>query len=311
MSEFKLDRVDVLVIEPNRNTSNSIKNILTTCGNPNIQIGAHELDIQQNFQLRMPDLMISEYDLRDGPLDEIIKNIREGDYGTNPFLPIIGLAEPASKNVKTDFYDAGGDELIAKPITPKALLDAIENLIHSRRAFVITSQYIGPDRKENSTFSDSMAVAEPVYVPNTLQAKTKGKKEFAAVEMELGDAIKQVRRQRQQRIADKIFEQSELLSGILIMNLSLDEQGLTILDLLDDLIEEMVRRVAGTEFAHVSTLCQAMARQLKIFRDVEADFGMKEINILPPLAKSIRLAYSTSEEAQNFSQKVLESFARN
>ena len=67
------------------------------------------------------------------------------------------------------------------------------------------------------------------------------------------------------------------------------------------------QRVAGTDFAHVSWLCEPLINILNKICLEDEGSNKKDIKLLKPLANSIHLAFSESEEAAAFSRKVSDS----
>lgn len=61
--------------------------------------------------------------------------------------PIIMLTAHTEYSIVTAARDAGIDEILAKPISAKALLARINAVTHDRRLFVRSSDYIGPCRR--------------------------------------------------------------------------------------------------------------------------------------------------------------------
>ena len=67
--------------------------------------------------------------------------------------------------------DSGADVLVAAPVSPALILDRIDSLVNNRKPFVVTSEYIGPDRR---FLDDRKSEIELINVPNSLREKALG-----------------------------------------------------------------------------------------------------------------------------------------
>lgn len=63
------------------------------------------------------------------------------------------------------------DVLIAAPVSPALILDRIDSLVNNRKPFVVTSEYIGPDRR---FLDDRESEIELINVPKSLREKALG-----------------------------------------------------------------------------------------------------------------------------------------
>lgn len=61
--------------------------------------------------------------------------------------PIIMLTAHTERAIVEMARDAGIDEILAKPISAKALMQRLNAITHERRPFVRHGDYVGPDRR--------------------------------------------------------------------------------------------------------------------------------------------------------------------
>ncbi len=66
MDKLNLDVVDVLLVEPDLDTRENIRNILHETGFRNLRIGKKLTELRDALVVSMPDLLISETELPDG-----------------------------------------------------------------------------------------------------------------------------------------------------------------------------------------------------------------------------------------------------
>jgi DNA-binding response OmpR family regulator len=83
------------------------------------------------------------------PIDglEFTQMIRTAEDSPFPFVPIIMMTGHTDRTKVTAARDSGVNELVAKPISAKTLLDRIVAVIDRPRSFVKTSTYTGPCRR--------------------------------------------------------------------------------------------------------------------------------------------------------------------
>lgn len=295
MEKLTLDQVDILLIEPDRNVRSTIRNILVDNGFRRVTTGAGMADIKEKFLVGMPDLLISDIKLEDGNLNSFVYNLRHHEVGSNPFLPVIATAwSPTSDDVR-GVVQSGADDIIAKPLSSGQLLSRIMALVKSRKPFVVTSGYIGPDRRkpgEDAVRGDSEPI-EQLKVPNVLRAKAlgNGRVPLTQIQTEIDGFIKKVNLQK----LDRHAHQAMWLVERIVPGLAFggpDEATRRSLERLLYVAEDTGRRMVGTPYAHVNELCRSLIEVTG--RIINAgDFpSPKDVDLLKPLAQAIQRGFN-------------------
>ena len=258
----------------------------------------------------MPDLLISDIKLTDGDISDFVYKIRHHDVGGNPFLPIIATAwSPTSDDVR-DVVKSGADDIVAKPLSAGQLLQRIMMLIKSRKPFVVTSAYIGPDRRKAGEDHDRGGQhIEQVQVPNVLRAKAMGdgRSSVALIQREIDACSQKINLQKLDRHAHQALWLVERIVPGLAFG-GPDESTLRSLERLLYVSEDIARRMVGTPFAHVGELCQSLIEVTG--RILEAgDFpSPKDVDLLRPLATAIQRGFSDSgDNVAHMAHKISES----
>ena len=128
-------------------------------------------DMANSIEINLVDLIICDAEMNNHELATLNRIVRHGQHGPNPYVSVIATSrEPTHENVKR-LIDAGVDSLLAKPISMVKLLQRIETLTHSRAAFSITPEYVGPDRRIGPRDEACQPLIE---VPNSLREKAEG-----------------------------------------------------------------------------------------------------------------------------------------
>ncbi len=310
MEKLALDQIDILLIDPDRAVRSTIRNILVDNGFRNVSVGSGIADIQTKFQIAMPDLLISDIKLGDGNFSDFVYKVRHHDVGGNPFLPIIATAwSPTSDDVRS-VVQSGADDIVAKPLSAGQLLQRIMMLIKARKPFVVTSAYIGPDRRKAGDDHDRGGQhIEQVRVPNVLRAKAlgDGRANIALIQREIDACSQKVNLQKLDRHAHQALWLVERIVPGLAFG-GPDESTLRSLERLLYVAEDIGRRMVGTPFAHVGELCQSLINVTG--RILEAgDFpAPKDVDLLRPLATAIQRGFSESgEDVAHMAHEISES----
>jgi DNA-binding response OmpR family regulator len=124
------------------------------------------------IQKAPPDLVLCEAQGAAEELCGVIQNLRQGDAGYNPFIVIIVTAWEKSASLITKVVNSGADDLILRPFSTATLGARMEAHIERRKGFVITTDYVGPDRRNDPGRASQAELFDP---PNSLKMKAKEK----------------------------------------------------------------------------------------------------------------------------------------
>jgi len=118
------------------------------------------------------DMLILDADRQPRAMYELVRDIRNGRLGPDPYLVTSVVTWRADKGLIHSFLKAGADDVVVMPASISVASRRIDKLIDSRQEFVVTASYIGPDRR-----SKSRAMADELGtfpVPNGLRYKATG-----------------------------------------------------------------------------------------------------------------------------------------
>lgn len=165
----RFDLVNVVVAEPSHELREDIARDLRKLGFERIQLVSNIRQIQQALKDDLIDLLICDTALEDGDLTRFVRGMRLGIFNGNIFPVVITLVSVPSQGLVHKVVNSGTDAVIVKPITLEQLNKRIMGLVEKRSRFVVTSDYIGPDRRQKLRKG-----AEPIPsidVPNPLRNK--------------------------------------------------------------------------------------------------------------------------------------------
>jgi len=294
--------VEILFGEPERQLRSNIRLALRNEKFENVIDVENVGQVRQLLVTRAPDLVIIDADTKGGSIAELIHDVRYGNIGGNPFVPfIVTMWQPTEYTVSA-VANSGADDLLVKPISPQQLVDRIKVLTDKRKPFVVTSDYIGPDRRKDSSRGSDIPLIE---VPNTLSAKIGGDKidptRLAAM---ISRAQNTINDQRLKRNAFQIC----FLVGLILPALAedrLDDPELeanlrSVLTISRDTADRML----GTEYEHVSNLCNNMIDVVERLLDHLMSPSTKDVSLLKPVSDAILLGFHPTSDAASMAGEI-------
>jgi len=287
MTQNDLANCDIFLVDHDLNSRSSIRNILHNHGFRKLRQGKSVEEIRFVLRKYMPDLLIGSYDLPDGDFIECIRDIRQGDLGSNPFVPIITLVEEPTPTVVTRVVESGTDTVIAKPISTTQMLDRINDMIGSRKKFIMSEGYIGPARRKDGD-------TPGIDAPNTLKAKASGENlSVMDIENLINNAIGKMKTLEVDVIGVRVASHVTTLVPLLERSGRVDppirNELLALLDITDSANEVL----SGTQYEHVLLLCDSLGNVASaILASRGGDPDPKEVKLLKPLSQAIQACFS-------------------
>ena len=129
---------------------------------------APTLDVlRERLRLRSPDLLLVEVAGSETEACELVQQVRQGTLGENPFIVIIVTTWRRDGSIVGQVLNSGADDLIARPVSAHMLGERVKAFAERRKRFVVTMDYIGPDRRREARGRG----AECIEVPNPLNIR--------------------------------------------------------------------------------------------------------------------------------------------
>jgi DNA-binding NarL/FixJ family response regulator len=291
-----------MLADPRAHVRSALKVALTHAGLNNIGQASSTAAVRENLeQSAGPDILICDMGLDDGEICKIVSGLRHHDIGRNPFLCVIGMTwQPEAQEV-TRMLGCGIDHLILAPVSPQKVMERITSLIHNRPGFVVTADYVGPDRRMRLRGGIEPGLVE---VPNSLRLKTIETWNQHQFETELKGAIGTVN-------SKKIDRQAEIIANLSksIATQCEEKNGPAVvrplIQQLSGLVVEMDRRAQEYGFSHVSELCRACVRVVNELEESHAAPNPKDMELLTHLGIAIHAALSEEDQTQRIAHDIV------
>jgi DNA-binding response OmpR family regulator len=168
MSKHSYESAGTLIFDPVASNRNATRASLHSLGFRRVDL-APSLDIlAKQLCETSPDLLLAEVTGFETEICQFVQSIRQGEMGSNPFMVIIVTTWRRDGAMVGKVINCGADDLAARPISTSMLGDRIKLQIERRKGFVVTSDYIGPDRRRDTNRGGDIECME---VPNSLRMR--------------------------------------------------------------------------------------------------------------------------------------------
>ena len=190
MSRLSYETAETLIYDPVPSNRTATRSLLYHLGFRRIDTVSNLETLTEMMKRRPPDLALCEAQGSEGELCSMIQSLRQGATGYNPFVVIIVTAWEKSSTLVSNVLNSGADDLLLRPFSTALLGQRIVGHIERRKGFVITSDYVGPDRRSNSNRPSNVNLFEP---PNSLKMKVKEGLSLEDTNQKLEAALKEAR----------------------------------------------------------------------------------------------------------------------
>ena len=93
------------------------------------------------------DLIVCDGALPQGEAYDFVAELRRSDLEPNRFAPVMLVQGHTPRDQVQKALDCGANFVVAKPVTPRTLLERILWIAQEQRPFIELDGYVGPDRR--------------------------------------------------------------------------------------------------------------------------------------------------------------------
>jgi DNA-binding response OmpR family regulator len=208
MKRHELGSVRILIAMENPIIRQGLQNALQSHGYSRaIEVTALDRFIATLVDSKF-DLVLASTELGNESLPPFLSQLRQGALIHHPIPIIIAFLTSVENDYVRRAIDCGPDDLLQMPIVPGQLLSRLDLLAKQRKTFVVTSDYVGPDRRQAAR--PGTLVVPTIDVPNPMALRI-AKKSDEEIDESLAGATARLRAMRLARYA---FELLWLLRAI-------------------------------------------------------------------------------------------------
>jgi DNA-binding response OmpR family regulator len=190
MTRLSYDSVEALIYDPVSANRTATRAALYALGFRRTETVSTLDAFVEAIQKRPPDIAVCDAQGAGEELCAAIQQLRQGGGCDNPFIVIVVTAWEKSTSLINRVVNSGADDLLLRPFSTALLGQRIEAHIERRKGFVITTDYVGPDRRHGHGRPNSADVFNP---PNSLKMKAKEKMSGDAIAKRLDAELKVAR----------------------------------------------------------------------------------------------------------------------
>ncbi|MBT4769387.1 MAG: response regulator [Rhodospirillaceae bacterium] len=305
MENYNFESSYVVLGEPKDPVRGIHKGILARHGFKHILSTGEYQPIEDAVIKGEADLLICDVDMPGGDFCDLVYRIRHGEIGKNPFLMIFATTARPSQEMVARVVDSGVDDLIIKPVSLDTIFERIVNLTDDRKQFEVTSDYVGPDRRNKSRRNkQSLALVD---VPNTLKLKAEGKISSKELQSMIDAATNKI---NDQKLEQHSVQVSWLVNQLLPLYEAgeIDDKLLKHLDNLLFISRDIGRRLALGDYDHVAEICHSLHDVAVSVREKYEKPNPKDLKLLEKLSQAVeggfKLDRSKTGIARDISQTI-------
>ncbi|HEY2662648.1 MAG TPA: response regulator [Caulobacteraceae bacterium] len=146
-TRINLEKVNVLLVDDNQQSLDILSQVIAGFG-VRIMVKCESAeDALRQIALQSFDFIMTDANMPEMDGYEFIQAVRRLPNQPNAHVPILLITGHTRETMIFKARDCGANFVVAKPITPKVLLDRIFWVAKEDRMFVETDTYAGPDRR--------------------------------------------------------------------------------------------------------------------------------------------------------------------
>jgi DNA-binding response OmpR family regulator len=190
MARLSYDSVEALIYDPVSANRTATRAALYALGFRRTESVSTMEAFMEAIRKRPPDIAVCEAQGAGEELCTAIQQLRQGGGCDNPFIVVIVTAWEKSTGLINRVVNSGADDLLLRPFSTALLGQRIEAHIERRKGFVITTDYVGPDRRQSQ---ERPSGAEEFNPPNSLKMKAKEKLSAEVIAKRMDTELKEAR----------------------------------------------------------------------------------------------------------------------
>jgi two-component system, chemotaxis family, chemotaxis protein CheY len=152
-----LRNYQIMIVDADIELAKVLKEMLREMGFHNVRTTRSGKEAIEQMQTEPFDFVITEWNTQHIDGMELLKYLRRNPNSPNPALPVIMLTGRAEQTDVFMARDYGINEYVVKPFTARSIYSRLERLIEQPRNFVVSEDFIGPDRRLRGTPPEGVA----------------------------------------------------------------------------------------------------------------------------------------------------------
>jgi DNA-binding response OmpR family regulator len=279
MTDPNYSRASVTLYDPVHVNQRTTRYALQQLGFRTIDSVSSLSDIKQKLIEEAPHLLMMETSDHEAEVFRMVRAVRAGELSNNPFATIILTSWKRDTAIVREAIGCGADDVIIRPFSTSFAEERIRTLVRGRKPFIVTSDYIGPDRRRDRSRGNG---AEPIEAPNMLQAIIDDDREaLARARAWIDEAQRTVDSERLRRLCMRVIIGAEAAAR----EIKAGRQPVIDLEGFEKGAREVRMRMARVRSTEAARVAQALCEVAAELRERD---GCTEANLA--LAKELSMA---------------------
>jgi len=297
MEQWHLKNIRLLMGEPSTDVRYGLRAVLSGAGFEHIEDAGQVSVVRQAVMNNSVDLLVCDTHLPDGDFEQLIHQIRHHEIGDNPFLNIITIVPQTDEKTIKRVLGSGTDDILVMPISGGQLMDRVTHLIQERKPFVVTTDYIGPDRRKGHR--PGTQKIPRVDVPNPLKTMVQERPNKENLRNEIAAMVTVMNEMKIERHAYQIVYLVERIAPT--GDAAPDDGNLgQHLERLSWVARDIAHRVEGSLFADWGERCQALVALTTRIGEAGMKPAANDFDALRKLAQGFKTEISEEQRMAQF-----------
>jgi CheY-like chemotaxis protein len=145
--KINLEKINFLLVDDNAQCLDIMAHVVAGFGARNVVKCSSVAEAREVLQRNVIDFILTDAQMPDEDGYQLVEWVRRHGSETNRFVPAIVITGHTRLSQITRARDCGAHFTIAKPVTPKVVLERIFWVGRDERMFIDSESYCGPDRR--------------------------------------------------------------------------------------------------------------------------------------------------------------------
>ncbi|OAN53702.1 response regulator [Paramagnetospirillum marisnigri] len=284
-----LSRVKALVCEPSGLLRQGIRLALNNIGIRTISEANTFLAAHKACEEGDHDFLIVNQEIEANDASYLLRQMRAGNLGRDPFIVTVMLLASRDEPKVRAAMDSGPDDLLLIPFAPDQLMNRLKVLVERRKPFVVTHDYIGPDRR--AAPRPGATSATQFHVPNPMRARGQGVTPERYLKAKQ-DSLAAIAVERIKRLAATIEWECNALTICHRESRATPETNFRSLVKLDSVADEMSTRVQKT-LGHTTDTIDGFLLDVRKLKNNPSIMTYSDVESLSMIGRKIASTYTS------------------
>ncbi|MDP6690588.1 MAG: hypothetical protein QF384_13920 [Alphaproteobacteria bacterium] len=253
-------------------------------------------DLADVMRGRQFELMVFAADGLDAGPSDMVRQARRYDGSSDPYTPMIVVSWSGASEKARDALNSGTDQFLMWPFSTEQLGARVAALIHARKPFVETEDYLGPDRRDRKGRSVGR---DTVEVPNALRARVERRPDLAPSEDALQAARGSLERIKIGNVAQRIGTIAKVLRQRADDVRFLETRAPREFAAIQKSLSVIRKSLEVTELDHLQSFCDSVERVVLQLSRSAPELDPKGYALLEQTALALRVAMEVDEDTAN------------